>query len=88
MLFSRPCASINFFAPCEGVIEQIDYTAMLSQSDFISFIPKKKKGDRVSMPPDDYDNRLIGYCIVSHDADWDPIETCLHFQGLLKVSIN
>lgn len=85
---SKPCASINFFAPREGIIEQIDYTAILSQPDFITFIPKKKKGDRLSLPPDDYDNRLIGYCVVSHENDWDPMETCHYYQGLLKVSIH
>lgn len=84
----KPCATINFFAPREGIIEQIDHTAILSQPDFIAFIPKKKRGDRLSLPPDDYDNRLIGYCVVSHENDWDPIETCRYFQGLLKVSIH
>ncbi len=84
---AKPCASINFFAEKEGTVEEIDWSAMSCRPEFIAFFARKKSGDRVALPPGDYDNRLTGYCIIHHEPDWDPEETAVSFQRLLKLSI-
>jgi hypothetical protein len=59
----------------------------MAQPEVTALFLKKKVGDSVALPPDDYDNRLLGYCILCRNADWDPISTCRHFQKLLRVSV-
>jgi len=84
---TRPYASINLFAPVAGLITHLDPAEILAQPKVKSLFLKKKVGDRVALPPDDYDNRLLGFCILCRDPDWDPISTCRRFQRLLKVSV-
>ena len=84
---NHPYASINLFAPRSGLIADLDASEIMAQPEIKALFLKKKVGDRVALPPDDYDNRLLGYCILYRDADWDPISTCRHFQELLRVSI-
>jgi hypothetical protein len=45
-------------------------------------------GDRVTLPPDDYDNRLLGHCIMHWDYGWEQVAACRRIQGLLRVSVN
>jgi biotin carboxylase len=83
-----PYASINLFMPGSGLITDLNASEIMAQPQVKSVLLKKKVGDRVTLPPDDYDNRLVGNCIVRWDYDWDPISACRHFQGLLKISVN
>jgi biotin carboxylase len=85
---SLPHASINLFMPESGLITHLDASEIIAQPQVKSVLLKKKIGDRVTLPPDDYDNRLVGNCIVRWDYGWDPISTCRHFQELLKISVD
>jgi biotin carboxylase len=84
----QPHASINLFMPGSGLITHLDASEIIAQPQVRSVLLKKKVGDRVTLPPDDYDNRLVGNCIVRWDYSWDPISTCRHFQRLLKISVD
>jgi biotin carboxylase len=83
-----PYASINLFIPGSGLISDLDASEIINQPRVMALLLKKKVGDNVTLPPDDYDNRLLGYCILRWDYDWDPISACRYFQGLLKVSVH
>jgi hypothetical protein len=60
----------------------------MNQSGTVALLLKKNVGDRVTLPPDDYDNRLLGHCIMHWDYGWEQAAACRRIQGLLKVSIN
>ncbi|MBN1847654.1 MAG: ATP-grasp domain-containing protein [Deltaproteobacteria bacterium] len=85
-----PCrfsGSLNIFAPCEGRIAHMDLSEIQRQQDVQSIYLKKKVGDRITLPPEDYDNRLLGYCIVSSDHQFDPIALYQAFQPLVRIYI-
>jgi len=85
---TRPYASINFFIPASGVITRLDVSDVMNQSGTVALFLKKNVGDRVTLPPDDYDNRLLGHCIMHWDYGWEQVAACSRIQGLLKVSVN
>lgn len=57
-------AGINLYAPSDGLISYLD-TSRIQSLPWVKVIRMKKEtGDIITLPPEDYDNRLIGYCIV------------------------
>lgn len=89
-VFSMPpesFASINFFAPKEGGIIYLDPSRISPLPWVKAMVLKKNVGDRIVFPPADYDNRLLGYCIVSLDLNPDLFSVSQYLQSLLKISI-
>jgi hypothetical protein len=80
-------ASINLYAPKGGIITGLDPSPVLSLSWVKAVFLKKDLGDRVILPPADYDNRLLGYCIISLQPTWDLLSIYHYLQKLLRVSI-
>jgi biotin carboxylase len=88
--FSMPpesFASINFFAPKEGKIIYLDTSRIFPLPWVKAMVLKKNVGDRIVFPPADYDNRLLGYCIVSLDLNSDLFSVSQYLQSLFKISI-
>jgi len=44
-------------------------------------------GERVILPPKDYDNRLLGYCIIEAKPGVDLVEEILRLEQMLEVRI-
>jgi biotin carboxylase len=80
-------ASINLYAPNEGTVVKLDGSAVSSLPHVKKLFFKKKEGDRIILPPKDYDNRLLGYCIVATELHTDLIAECRRLEELLVVSI-
>jgi len=80
-------ASINLYAPREGTIVKLDGRKIQSLPHVRSLFFRKKEGDRVILPPRDYDNRLLGYCIVATEPGTDLLRECQRLEDLLVVSI-
>jgi biotin carboxylase len=80
-------ASINLFAPKEGKILKLDGSKIRRLSHVKTLFFKKAEGDRIVLPPKDYDNRLLGYCIVATEPGANLIEECRRLEDLLAVSI-
>ena len=80
-------ASINLFAPKEGEILELDGSGIRALSHVRKLFFKKTEGDRVILPPKDYDNRLLGYCIVALEPGTDLVQECRRLEDLLVVSI-
>ena len=67
------CAKVNprlltkadrlFTGTVEGRVIEIDGSRISSLSNVKALVLKKSPGDRVILPPKDYDNRFLGYCI-------------------------
>lgn len=88
-VFMRPesYASINLFAPKEGKILKLDGSRISSLSHVKKVFLKKSEGERVILPPKDYDNRLLGYCIVTLESGANLVQECRRLEDLLVVSI-
>jgi biotin carboxylase len=80
-------ASIHLYASDEGTITYLDSSRILSQPWVKALVLKKRTGDQVSLPPQDYDNRLLGYCIISTEPSSDLVSVYRTLQRLLKVTI-
>ena len=81
------CAGINFYADRAGVISQLNYSELLADPMVKNVIFKKQPGDRVVLPPDNYDDRLLGYCIVALNSSRLHHSQYRSLQRRLKVSI-
>jgi biotin carboxylase len=68
---SNSFASLNLYASREGYVTRLD----TSQIGMIPWVKKlylnKKIGDRIILPPLDYDSRKIGHCIISLESPND-----------------
>ena len=80
-------ASINLYAPGEGVITRLDPSLILSFPWVKAVFLKKEEGDRIILPPDDYDSRLLGYCIISSESGSNLLSIYHQLNKSLNVSI-
>jgi hypothetical protein len=80
-------ASLNFYAPKEGTVQALDGSKVAAHGHVKTLFFKKQKGDRVILPPRDYDNRLLGYCIIEAKPGLDLIAETKRLQHLLDVRI-
>jgi len=80
-------ASLNFFAPVEGKIEVLDGGKVTACPHVRKLFFKKQAGDRVILPPKDYDNRLLGYCIIEATPGLDLIEETQRLQQMIELRI-
>ncbi|MBN1930478.1 MAG: ATP-grasp domain-containing protein [Desulfobacterales bacterium] len=62
---SNRFASINLFIPEEGIIEHLDVSTLFAHREVKDVVLKKGVGDKITLPPSDYDNRLLGHCLLS-----------------------
>ena len=79
--------SLNFFAPREGKVKVLDGGKVTACPHVRKLFFKKQKGDRVVLPPKDYDDRFLGYCIIEVKPGVDLIEEAQKLQRLLDVRI-
>lgn len=84
---SESFASFHLYAPRKGIISHLDVSQILSLPWVKGVVLKKNVGDKVKLPPHDYDNRLLGYCIVSMDPHWDMVSIHRTIQERLQVSV-
>lgn len=80
-------ASINLYAPQEGIITELDGSAIHGLPWVKAVFINKQLGDKVVLPPFDYESRKIGYCIVEIKPSWDLAGTQQILQENLKLSI-
>jgi biotin carboxylase len=80
-------ACLNFFAPKEGKILVLDGRMVQACPHVKNLFFKKQVGDRVILPPKDYDHRLLGYCIIEAKPGLDMVEEMQRLQQLLEVRI-
>ena len=85
---SESFLSVHLYGTKEGVITHLDPSGIFRLPWVKTIVFKKNVGDEVRLPPQDYDNRLLGYCIISADNSPELDNVCQTFNKLLKVSIN
>ena len=86
-LLPESFASLNFFAPMEGKIQVLDGEKVRVSPHVRKLFFKKHTGDRVILPPKDYDNRLLGYCIIEAKPGLDLVEETRRLQQMLELRI-
>jgi biotin carboxylase len=84
---ARPCLGLRLHAPRGGTLKTLD-ARLLTQDPRVREIHlTRKPGDRVRMPPEDYDSWLLGHVIFEPDAGLDPAAQCRALAAKLVVQM-
>jgi len=81
------CVGVRFFAPGAGRIARLDASAVLADRAVLSCVLKRRVGDRVQVPPADYDSWILGHAVVRLERRDDAERTCLRIASLLQVEV-
>lgn len=84
----RSYASVNLFAPEEGVVEDIDASLLYQHAGVRKVVIQKNQGERIVFPPADYESRYLGYCIVEADDAMDLQSHFFFLNDLVRVSLS
>lgn len=80
-------ASINLFAARKGTVIRIDPSPVIAHPRVRAVFLRKKAGDRILLPPESYDHRLLGNAIVSMDSEEEILPLSIQLEERLKVDI-
>ncbi len=82
----EPLAGLHLLAPRGGTIRRIDPTALLADPRVRECRLTARAGDRITMPPDDYESRRLGH-LVFEPRTGDLEEECRELSGLLQLEL-
>ena len=80
-------ASINLFAAQTGKVIRIDPSPIIALPCVRTVFLRKRAGDTILLPPESYDNRLLGHAVVSLDSEEDILALSTQLEERLKVEI-
>ncbi|MBN2706943.1 MAG: ATP-grasp domain-containing protein [Deltaproteobacteria bacterium] len=83
----RRLAALRFHAETGGLIRHLDSQTLLRDRRVLACRLSRAVGDRVTMPPQDYDSWLLGHLIFMPRANEDLARQCHELHALLKVEI-
>ena len=67
------------------MISRLDASGLQADKRVVEYCAKRGPGDKVALPPDDYDSQLLGHVIFQPSSSDDIERECLELAGLLKV---
>lgn len=82
----KPLVGVHLFAQASGTIRQISARDLVDDDRVILYHLKQSVGDKVRLPPEDYDSRVLGYAVIEPKGR-DVRQECLEIMNLLKVEI-
>jgi hypothetical protein len=78
---------LRLMAPQNGIIKNIDDRALRRDPRVKELHLKRRPGQRVALPPDDYESRLLGH-VIFKPAWPQSVETeCAELESKLSVEI-
>ncbi|MFY9942948.1 MAG: ATP-grasp domain-containing protein [Desulfobacterales bacterium] len=84
---ARPCVGLRLHAPGGGTLKRLD-AGLLAQDRRVREIHLTRQvGERVRMPPADYDSWLLGHVIFEPDPGLDPAVQCRRLAAKLVVEM-
>jgi biotin carboxylase len=81
-------ASINIYGPREGVITRLDVSRLEPLPWIKGVFLRKNVGETILLPPRDYDNRLIGYVIVSVEPGRPLTGLCSQSRRMIHLEVS
>lgn len=83
----RQLVGLRLFATEPGVIERLDASRLQTDKRVVECHVKRGPGDKVLLPPDDYDSQLLGYVIFKPSVPDNIEDECLELADMLKLKM-
>jgi biotin carboxylase len=83
----RRLVGARFIADRGGVIRRLDDSAVRRDPRVLECALKRGPGDRILVPPEDYDLRILGHAIFDPSPGQDIEAQCRQIAGALKVEM-
>jgi biotin carboxylase len=81
----RRLAGLRILARRDGVIDALDDRLLRADPRVLECVCKVGPGHRVSVPPADYDSRILGHVIFAPSAPVDLEPECRQLAGLIDI---
>jgi len=78
---------LRLFAEQPGIIAGLDAKALREDGRVIEYHGLREPGDRVILPPGDYDSQLLGHVIFKPSRPGNIEEECAELAGLLEIEM-
>lgn len=78
---------VRFFARKAGIIRSIDDRHLKQDHRITSYYLKARPGDRVKLPPEDYDSRILGHAIFKAIPPDPILQQCLEIEAKLNIDM-
>ncbi|MBI9075214.1 MAG: ATP-grasp domain-containing protein [Desulfatibacillum sp.] len=82
-----PHVGLRIFAPCNGVLEKLETEALLRDKRVVCFESIRQPGDRVELPPKDYDSWILANIIYKPRTGEDIALQNRELSSLVSVRI-
>ena len=84
----KPLVGLRLLASKAGTLKRIDATALQQNGSVREVYFKARPGRRVTLPPQDYDSRVLGHVIFEPDP-WRPLEPqCAEITAKIALGID
>lgn len=82
-----PMVGLHLLAGQAGVIKELDVSALAGDPRVVRYHVRRKAGDRIVLPPDDYASRNMGYAVFRPAADVNLEFQCLELMNKVRVTL-
>jgi hypothetical protein len=83
----KPLIGMRFFAKRAGIIRFIDDSHLKQEKRIKSYHLKARPGYRITLPPEDYDSRILGHAIFEANP-FEPIQQqCMEIEAKLGIDM-
>jgi biotin carboxylase len=83
----KPLVGMRFLAKSAGVVKSVDDRRLQNGKNIKARYLKVQPGYRVTLPPEDYDSRILGHVIFEPDPSHSILEQCLEHENKLRIEM-
>jgi biotin carboxylase len=83
----KTLVGVRFFAKTAGTIRSVDTSSLERDSRIASFYLKARPDYRVTLPPEDYDSRILGHAVFEAHPNHPLLQQCLQIGNRLSVEM-
>lgn len=83
----KPVVGLHLVASQRGVLRKLDVRSVTGDPRFVSCMCKRTEGDRIELPPDDYDSRLLGFVLFKPSAGESIARQCTEILQNISIEV-
>lgn len=84
----KTLVGVRFFAKSAGAIRSVDTSGIEQDSRITSYYLKARPGYRVTLPPEDYDSRILGHAVFEPHHNRSLLHQCRQIGARLSVEMD